>query len=333
MYDVFAAAVGGKQPNGRFRPGVIAGPYAEHDLAHYVIDAFGAGLARSGARPYLEYDPEVSLEGAAAAANAKAPSCADLVAFGQARPGGVAVEVARGTTSANRSAAERACRLVADACGVAPLGVRNGDRPWLGQTTVPSWWVECACLDASDDQQALSRASFLVAAGEALAQARCGFLGIEYRDSCRGSAAAEGGDRILEVHRSGWFKSNHPILALGAGSGDEPSDPTAHLQTLLGVLVDGRFGYATQSALQAVQRRFAPSEDGVCGPASWAVLHPVERQGSVGYTTKEIQRELSISDDGIFGPQTAAHVEAFQRAADTTTDGRMTAAHYRLLLA
>src|SRR5205807_1721182 len=163
---------------------------ARHDVAGAFLGAFGlvafgavtvwalhrmpVGLARSGARPYLEYDPEVSLEGAAAAANAKAPSCADLVAFGQARPGGVAVEVARGTTSANRSAAERACQLVADACGVAPLGVRNGDRPWLGQTTVPSWWVECACLDASDDQQALSRASFLVAAGEALAQARCG---------------------------------------------------------------------------------------------------------------------------------------------------------------
>ena len=33
MYDVLVAAVGGKQPNGRFRSGVIAGPYAEHDLA------------------------------------------------------------------------------------------------------------------------------------------------------------------------------------------------------------------------------------------------------------------------------------------------------------
>jgi hypothetical protein len=36
------AAVSGKQPDGRFRPGIIVAPYAEHDLAHYVIDAFTA---------------------------------------------------------------------------------------------------------------------------------------------------------------------------------------------------------------------------------------------------------------------------------------------------
>ena len=84
--------------------------------------------------------------------------------------------------------------------------------------------------------------------------------------------------------------------------------------------------------LQAVQRRFGLTEDGVCGPATWAVLHSMERQGSVGYTTKEIQRELNIVDDGVFGPVTAAHVESFQRAVDTASDGRMTADHFRRML-
>ena len=71
-------------------------------------------------------------------------------------------------------------------------------------------------------------------------------------------------------------------------------------------------------------------DDGICGPATWAVLHSEARQGSVGYTTKEIQRELDVVDDGIFGPVTAAHVEAFQRDADTSADARVTAEHYRL---
>ena len=101
---------------------------------------------------------------------------------------------------------------------------------------------------------------------------------------------------------------------------------------MLGVLVDGRFGYETQMALQAVQRRFVIEENGVCRAATWAVLHSRERQGSVGYTAKEIQRELGITDDGVFGPVTAAHVEAFQREVDTVADGRMGPEHYRLML-
>jgi peptidoglycan hydrolase-like protein with peptidoglycan-binding domain len=101
---------------------------------------------------------------------------------------------------------------------------------------------------------------------------------------------------------------------------------------MLGLLVDGRFGYETQAALEAVQRRFGLLEDGVCGAMSWALLHSVERQGSVGYNAKEIQRELGIHDDGIFGPLTAAHVEAFQLSVDTAVDGRVGPEHYRRML-
>ena len=101
---------------------------------------------------------------------------------------------------------------------------------------------------------------------------------------------------------------------------------------MLGVLVDGRFGYETQMALQAAQRRFGLEENGECRAATWAVLHSLQRQGSVGYTAKEIQRELGITDDGVFGPVTAAHVEAFQREVDTVADGRMGPEHYRLML-
>ena len=319
MTDHLVAAVGGKQPGGEFRAGVVVPPFAEHDMAHYVIDAVAAGVARSGGSPYLEYDPEMA-------------RCADMVAFDAGRDPGVLVEVAPGTPTENRESAERAGQLVAKACRVRHLGVRESTRSWLQDTTMPAWWISLACLDAEDDRHALHAAHFLSRAGEAIAQARCEFLDLEYRPPERGAATSDGADRVERVTRTGWFGENHPVLELGAGCDDEPSDPTAHLQTLLGVLVDGRFGYETQTALQAVQRRFGLEENGVCRAASWAVLHSLERQGSVGYTAKEIQRELGISDDGVFGPVTAAHVEAFQRDLDTIADGRMGPEHYRVML-
>src|SRR2546421_8894807 len=332
MTDLFVAAVGGKQPGGEFRAGVVVPPFAEHDMAHYVVDAVAAGVARSGGSPYVEYDPEMGDEGAAAMANKRAPRCADMVAFDSGRQPGVLVEVAPGTSPENRAGGERAAQLVAKGCNLNVLGVRDSDRSWLRDTSMPAWWVSLACLDAQDDRDALHAAHFLSNAGEALARARCEFLGLEYRPPERGAAASEGADRVEHVARTGWFAENHPVLELGAGCDDEPSDPTAHLQTMLGVLVDGRFGYETQMALQAVQRRFGIEENGACRAATWAVLHSRERQGSVGYTAKEIQRELGITDDGVFGPVTAAHVEAFQREVDTVADGGMGADHYRLIL-
>src|SRR5438270_8806155 len=117
MTDLLVAAVGGKQPGGQFRPGVVVAPFAEHDMAHYVIDAVAAGVARSGGSPYLEYDPEMGSQGAAAMANERSPRCADMIAFDAGRDPGVLVEVARGTAGDNRECAERASQLVAKACG------------------------------------------------------------------------------------------------------------------------------------------------------------------------------------------------------------------------
>jgi peptidoglycan hydrolase-like protein with peptidoglycan-binding domain len=326
------AATGGKQPNGRFRPGVISPPYAEHDLAHYVIDAFAAGLARSGVAAYLEYDPEMTDDGPVAIANTKDAASVDMVAFDEGRRAGVCIEIAADTKAANRAAAEDACRRVADACKLDAIGVVSSERPWVTATRAPAWWVSLACLDADEDRRRVEHPDFLRLAGEALAAARCGFAGVPYRDSDRGSVPVPGADRVKHPTRTRWFAENHPTLGLGAGCHREPNDPTAHAQTMLGVLVDGRFGYNTQSALQAVQRRFGLTEDGVCGAATWAVLHAIERQGSVGYTTKEIQRELGIHDDGLFGPITAAHVEAFQRAINTVADGRVAPDLYRAML-
>jgi peptidoglycan hydrolase-like protein with peptidoglycan-binding domain len=330
--DVYLATTGGKQPSGRFRPGIVAAPFAEHDLAHYVIDAAAGGLARSGVQPYLEYDPEIREKGPAAAANEHHPRYAVMVAFASGRTAGVRIEVAPDCDDVTRSAAVEACLLVTERCGLSNLGVSDGDRAWLRDTRSPAWWLEVACLDQPADRECLERADSLQRTGEAVAEAWCGALGRRYRGPDDGSSPVEGASRVAKPERTGWFAENHPTLGLGAGLRGEPSDPTAHAQTMLGVLVDGRFGYVTQMALQAVQRRFGLTEDGVCGPATWAVLHSLERQGAVGYTTKEVQRELNIFDDGVFGPVTSAHVEAFQRVVDTASDGRMTADHYRRML-
>ena len=169
MTDIVVAAVGGKQPSGQFRPGVVAPPFAEHDMAHYVIDAIAAGVARSGGSPYVEYDPEMKDDGAAAYVSTRNPRCADMVAFDSGREAGVLIEIAAGTSSANREAAERGVELVAKGCEIRPLGVREGSRAFLTDTAMPAWWVSLACLDAEDDRDALHAAHFLSRAGEALA--------------------------------------------------------------------------------------------------------------------------------------------------------------------
>src|SRR4051812_42730719 len=122
MTDIVVAAVGGKQRSGQFRPGVVVPPFAEHDMAHYVVDAIAAGVARSGGSPYVEYDPEMEDEGAAAYLSTRKSRCVDMVGFDSGREAGVLVEVAPGTPAANRESAERAAQFVAKACDVRPLG-------------------------------------------------------------------------------------------------------------------------------------------------------------------------------------------------------------------
>src|SRR4051794_16453384 len=139
MTDIVVAAVGGKQPSGQFRPGVVVPPFAEHDMAHYVIDAIAAGVARSGGSPYVEYDPEMEDEGAAAYVSKRKPRCADMVAFDSGRDAGVLIEVAPGTPAKNREVAERSSQLVAKACGIRPLGVRESTRAFLTETSMPAW--------------------------------------------------------------------------------------------------------------------------------------------------------------------------------------------------
>ena len=117
--------------------------------------------------------------------------------------------------------------------------------------------------------------------------------------------------------------------------------------------VDGQFGAATKRAVEAFQRYFGLTADGVVGRTTWNKLREVYtdiandllaeglrpgefpgvlRRGASGRAVHELQYYLylmhtynpslpSVNIDGNFGTATEAAVRAFQRSAGLTSDG------------
>lgn len=117
--------------------------------------------------------------------------------------------------------------------------------------------------------------------------------------------------------------------------------------------VDGQFGAATKRAVEAFQRYFGLTADGVVGRTTWNKLREVYtdiandllaeglrpgefpgvlRRGASGRAVRELQYYLylmhtynpslpSVNIDGNFGVATEAAVRAFQRSAGLTSDG------------
>jgi len=114
---------------------------------------------------------------------------------------------------------------------------------------------------------------------------------------------------------------------------------------------DGIFGPKTKAAVLALQKDYSLKQDGVIGPATWAVIKTLNvsnaepdvvdpskpavganvtklQQGSSGAAVKKLQQQLiqlghlaDGEDDGKFGPKTRSALMRFQRTQGLTVDG------------
>jgi hypothetical protein len=184
--DAYIGVGHGRKPEGIFDPGAVSGGLVEHDLAISVVDAYADAMRRSGVEVTDEshsgagHDP--NFVGSMLKANELRVKYADEVHFNAGGGTGVEVLVNPDTSEANK----RACRAIA--AGIAKvlrIPVRR-DRglfitdgfTFLNKTKMPSAIIEVAFLDHATDRRAIRRKEALEDVGEAIAEARCAFLGV-----------------------------------------------------------------------------------------------------------------------------------------------------------
>jgi hypothetical protein len=186
--DAYIGVGHGRKPEGIFDPGAVSGGLVEHDLAISVVDAYADAMRRSGAKVTDEshsgpgHDP--NFVGSTLKANELRVKYADEVHFNASDGRGTGVEVLVHTQTSEAN--KRACRAIA--AGIAKvlrIPVRR-DRGlffidgfhFLRRTHMPSAIIEVAFLDNTTDRRAIRKKDALEDVGEAIAEARCAFLGV-----------------------------------------------------------------------------------------------------------------------------------------------------------
>jgi peptidoglycan hydrolase-like protein with peptidoglycan-binding domain len=129
-----------------------------------------------------------------------------------------------------------------------------------------------------------------------------------------------------------------PTIASGAsGSAVRRAQRALRRTANLGVVVDGSFGPATETAVIEFQQGEGLAADGIVGPATWQALPdgapmPTLQEGSHGNVVESLQTVLTNGAgqwgdvtpqgiDGQFGPHTRAAVKAFQAWGGVAADG------------
>jgi hypothetical protein len=83
---------------------------------------------------------------------------------------------------------------------------------------------------------------------------------------------------FLTSAQTGQIMSQLPVLSPGMSDGDFPHLYITRVQAVLnavwhqGLVIDGAYGPATQTAVKTIQERNHLSPDGITGPATWALI-------------------------------------------------------------
>lgn len=188
MPTVYVAVGHGRRPDGRHDPGAVAHPYVEYDLARRAAARYSAAMRRAGLGVYCESDAgpghDPNWPGSARAANDMGAATADELHFNAGGGSGVEIVVHPGTSARNREALRFAASLIAERLG---LPLRRGDGLWersdlgfLRRTRMPASIVEICFVDHPTDRSVLAGDGWAGYVGEALAEARCHMLAVDY---------------------------------------------------------------------------------------------------------------------------------------------------------